>query len=196
MPRDLTDDESILVEVMMAWCHQATSHYLNQCGPRTMSAYGVTGPQWVKWWDLARFHDTSKVKISFIFQDFMILWKLKYHVFFQVSNKGLVLAAQYSNTPDKFQKSDFHSYIFPVLTCLVAYHNVLEKQRQVRSQILHIEAYATWPPFWKQLFQMHWKKNFVFDSNFIVVYSQGSLPWLLRPCQQWGLGVGGGCVSI
>ena len=32
----------------MDWCRQATSHYLNQCSPRSMSPYGVTRPQWVK----------------------------------------------------------------------------------------------------------------------------------------------------
>ena len=31
----------------MAWCHQATSHYLSQCGPSSMSPYGVTRPKWV-----------------------------------------------------------------------------------------------------------------------------------------------------
>ena len=35
-----------LVQVM-AWCHQATSHYLSQCWPRSLSPYGVTRPQWV-----------------------------------------------------------------------------------------------------------------------------------------------------
>ena len=44
-PLDLTDDKSILVQVM-AWCRQATSHYLSQCWPRSMSPYGVTRPQW------------------------------------------------------------------------------------------------------------------------------------------------------
>ena len=33
---DLTDDKSALVQVM-AWCHQATSHYLSQYWPRSMS---------------------------------------------------------------------------------------------------------------------------------------------------------------
>ena len=47
MPLDLTDDKSALVQVM-AWCHQATSHYVSQCWPRFMSPYGVTRPQWVK----------------------------------------------------------------------------------------------------------------------------------------------------
>ena len=43
---DLSDDKSTLVQVM-AWCRQATSHYLNQCWPRSLPC-GVTRPQWVK----------------------------------------------------------------------------------------------------------------------------------------------------
>ena len=46
MSQDLTDDKSTLVQVM-AWCRQATSHYLGQCWPRSMSPYGVTRSQWV-----------------------------------------------------------------------------------------------------------------------------------------------------
>ena len=46
MSMDLTDDKSTLVQVMV-WCRQATSHYLNQCWPRSTSPYGVTRPQWV-----------------------------------------------------------------------------------------------------------------------------------------------------
>ena len=45
MPQDLTYDKSTLVQVM-AWCRQATSHYLSQCWPRSLSPYGVTSPQW------------------------------------------------------------------------------------------------------------------------------------------------------
>ena len=48
MPQDLTDDKSTLVQVL-AWCRQATSHYLNQCWPRSPMPYGITRPQWVKW---------------------------------------------------------------------------------------------------------------------------------------------------
>ena len=46
MPWDLTDDKSTLVQVM-AWCRQATSHYLSQCWHRSVSPYGVTRPEWV-----------------------------------------------------------------------------------------------------------------------------------------------------
>ena len=45
MSVDLTDDKSTFVQVM-AWCHQAASHYLSQCWPRSLSPYGVTRPQW------------------------------------------------------------------------------------------------------------------------------------------------------
>ena len=46
MSWDLSEDKSTLVQVM-AWCHQATSHYLSQCWPRPPSPYGVTRAQWV-----------------------------------------------------------------------------------------------------------------------------------------------------
>ena len=46
MIQDLTDDKSTLIQVM-AWCCQATSHYLSQCWPRSTSPYGVIRPQWV-----------------------------------------------------------------------------------------------------------------------------------------------------
>ena len=43
---DLTDDKLTLVQVM-AWCRQATSHYLSPCWSRFLSPYDVTRPQWV-----------------------------------------------------------------------------------------------------------------------------------------------------
>ena len=44
---ELTDDKSTLVQVM-AWCRQATNHYLSQCWPRSISPNAVTRPQWAK----------------------------------------------------------------------------------------------------------------------------------------------------
>ena len=38
-----TDDQSTLAHVM-AWCRQATSHYVSQCWPRSLSPYGATRP--------------------------------------------------------------------------------------------------------------------------------------------------------
>ena len=49
MPQDLTDDKSTLIKVM-AWCCQATSHYLSQCWLSSLSPYGVARPQWVSIW--------------------------------------------------------------------------------------------------------------------------------------------------
>ena len=46
MSLGLTNDYATLVQVM-AWCRQATSYYLSQCWPRSVSPFGVTRPQWV-----------------------------------------------------------------------------------------------------------------------------------------------------
>ena len=46
MSLDFTYDQSTLVQVM-AWCRQATSHYLNQSWPVSLSPCGVTRLQWV-----------------------------------------------------------------------------------------------------------------------------------------------------
>ena len=47
MPLNTFDDKSTLVQVM-TWCHQASSHYLSQCWPRSISPYGIIGPQWIE----------------------------------------------------------------------------------------------------------------------------------------------------
>ena len=48
MSLDFIDDQSTLVQVM-DWCRQATSHYLSQCWPRSLSPYGVIRPQSIKY---------------------------------------------------------------------------------------------------------------------------------------------------
>ena len=63
MPQDLTDDKSTLVQVM-AWCRQATSHYLSQFWPRFLSPNGVTRPQWVNNTRLCMFSKNSGNIIS------------------------------------------------------------------------------------------------------------------------------------
>ena len=45
MPQNRFANKSTLVQVM-AWCHQATSHYLSQCWPWSMTSYDITKPQW------------------------------------------------------------------------------------------------------------------------------------------------------
>ena len=68
IPKDFTDDKSTLVQVM-AWCHQATSHHLSQCWPRSMSPYGISRPQRVTYyiciiiyhcWHMS-YHQTSSI---------------------------------------------------------------------------------------------------------------------------------------
>ena len=56
-----TDDKSTLVQIM-AWCRQATSHYLKQCWPSAKSPYDVTKLQWVNYVaEAGIFRDTDEV---------------------------------------------------------------------------------------------------------------------------------------
>ena len=66
MSLDHTDDKSTLVQVM-AWCCQATSHYLSQCWP-TGLPYRVTWPQWVN----------SQVLRS-LWEKWLSFWKCYFH---------------------------------------------------------------------------------------------------------------------
>ena len=68
MSLDHTYGKSALVQVM-AWCHQATSHYLSQCWPRSLSPYGITRPQCN-----TLLHVVAKVRAQPYFTDFEC-WK-------------------------------------------------------------------------------------------------------------------------
>ena len=58
MPQKLTDDKSTLVPVM-AWCRQASSHYLIQCWLSSLS-YCVVRAQWVNMNNQIRLRVCSK----------------------------------------------------------------------------------------------------------------------------------------
>ena len=45
MPEDLFDGKLLLVQIM-AWCHQETSHYMNQCWERSLTVPELKCPQW------------------------------------------------------------------------------------------------------------------------------------------------------
>ena len=64
MPQNLTNGKLTSVQEM-AWCCQVTSHYVNQCWPRSMSPYCLNMPQWVlttflpPWCHMASWIDTG-----------------------------------------------------------------------------------------------------------------------------------------
>ena len=64
MSLDLTDDKSTLAQVM-AWCHQATSHYLSWCWPRSVLPYGVTRPHGVNsLWPMPHNHELWGIVVA------------------------------------------------------------------------------------------------------------------------------------
>ena len=81
MPLDLTDDKSTLVQVM-AWCRQATSHYLSQWWLRFMLPYGATRPQWVNWLISITTSQCYKWKEYLLWHNYVIqiLWNNELHM--------------------------------------------------------------------------------------------------------------------
>ena len=63
MPPNHAEDKSTLVQEM-AWCRQATSHYLNQCWPRSPTPYGVTRPHWVKPFSQLPSHPFMQIRMT------------------------------------------------------------------------------------------------------------------------------------
>ena len=41
-------DEDIILLQSISWCRQATRHYISQCWPRSMTAYGATRQKYLK----------------------------------------------------------------------------------------------------------------------------------------------------
>ena len=91
MSLDFTDDQSTLVQVM-AWCRQATSHYLSQSWPRSLLPYGVTRPQWVN----------SLYNIAFIY---VVLPAISYVIYFPMAFRvASIVSVQSHDCPMKQQR--------------------------------------------------------------------------------------------
>ena len=89
MSMDLTDDKSTLVQVM-AWCRQATSHYMNQCWPRSMTPCDVTRPPN----DTLSCTKLHKISVA-IFKDICLLGK---HEYLQKTHENVVIHEKTKST--------------------------------------------------------------------------------------------------
>ena len=67
--RTLVYSESTLVQVM-AWCHQAASHYMKQCWPGSPMPYSVTRPECVEryiyFWNWYNINDISSKILTYL----------------------------------------------------------------------------------------------------------------------------------
>ena len=111
MPLNLTDDKSTLVQVM-AWCRQATSHYLSQSWPRFMSPYGVTRPQWVECW--AHIRHTISHPIVYVW-----LINCKYRLSI-TGTDGVIVACQHLITGYKVQNMLNHITLYISYSVMIA----------------------------------------------------------------------------
>ena len=94
MSLGFTDDKSTLAQVM-AWCRQATSHYLNQCWPRSKPPYGITRPQWVlqKMQKMSKPHHNALNSVHIHWQGsalWHILWSPPHRILLITPNSGYI----------------------------------------------------------------------------------------------------------
>ena len=106
MPQNASDDKSILVQVM-AWCRKAPNHYLSQCWPRSMSPWGITRPQQVKYdifmifcvsWNTENHLPWGRISITCNIGEWRGDMKSKFFIFFPKNNaayKELTSAGSY-----------------------------------------------------------------------------------------------------
>ena len=118
MPQNTFDDKSMLVQVM-AWCRQATGHYLNQCWWRSSTPYMIVRPQWVQLCSWPHFHIKQWGDIT--------VW---YHnVLYGVMNVCAIsnLYTSYMNVSFFMQCRKDTKYICIMLSCVIyfVYHFAL-----------------------------------------------------------------------
>ena len=165
---DLTDDKSTLVQVM-AWCRQATSHYLSQCWPRSLSPYRVIRPQWVNHIDILRPEQNGQNFADNIYR--LIFLYEKYCILIKISPKFLPDGP--INTISalvQVMRPQPMTWIYDDRPMMTTIHAVIG---HINRPLQHIEVQTKWPPFCRQHFQAHfceWK-SWYFSSNIIKLCS-------------------------
>ena len=139
MPQDLTDDKSTLVQVM-AWCRQATSHYLSQCWLSSLLPYGATRPQWVE----------ITLKRFGVFQ-YMLRVDMKRSLLNKDLQKQVEFIVEYKVTGIN---SFYPQYFFYILRSSIASGNGLVPSDTLRSR-------QKWLPVFQFIF---------FNQNYCIVF--------------------------
>ena len=148
MSLDFTDDQSTLVPVMTC-CRQATSHYMSQYWPRSMSPNDVTRPQWVK----PSIHDAVSVCHSGVVTADSCQFTSKHTNF--IKQKYFSELFHLPNCFDKLQPFKL-LYDFQHAKCIhISYHIlhfIQQKKTKLRIEqpyilpILHGQYHACWCP--------------------------------------------------
>ena len=121
---DFSDDKSTLVQVM-TWCCQATSHYLSQCWPRSLSPYGVIRPKWV---NFTIFDIVKTLAICWISESYLtgvttaLLWET-WQIWQWFSGsilffmKMIIFSRREINKHSFNNTSDIHPLVMKILLC-------------------------------------------------------------------------------
>ena len=185
MSLDLTDDKSTLVQVM-AWCHQATSHYLSQCWPRSLS-YGITRPQWINVWRLgdAYLHQqTRSPKVQIMAWQLFVLSEYISSINWYIHSKRSLLAyftwlslLQIVSTiyvnPGLYQMLSQSTYLLTYLNTLRLRQNGCHFADNIFKGISWMKIYEFWLKFlWSlflcvqlTIFQPGWRQAIIWTND-------------------------------
>ena len=191
----------------MAWCRQATNHYLSQCWPSSMSPSGVTRPQWVK--NALLWHCTQNTttvcyqntctllvldwKVIDVFDMFQVLWVLElvlvnmkntctwYKYLQKYKNPTLSLRCSWSNAcHEKQGKSEGFDSCDPPsnLTQIVLFHNSFSPSWEQPEQ--RISAYKSEQPTAGCIIIFHKYKTWGYYNKFDSIKSLRVCYWYVK----------------
>ena len=158
MSQNISDDKSTLVQVM-ACCHQAASHYLSQCWPRSLMPYGVIRPQWVKN-GTAEVHGES-IKTLVAIMDPPWSSALKVYNFLILFKDNCESRLPQGDGLDQNIKKMLNTIGMQAMTCcLVALSHYLNQCWLINYILRHFfNNFSTWKGH-------RWLKSFVMKDNF------------------------------
>ena len=162
MSLDFTDDQSKLVQVM-AWCRQATSHYLSQCWPRCLSPYGITRPQWVNliFSKLSHRHNTCTKNVIYFSE-----WGSSFKYFTAALATNIILFVIYCFTI-KIKNTEVFLWFWISLPVFVTFY-ILNTEIQLSGRQYKQRSFNKTAPCRKRHFQnaFSWKRILVIWFKF------------------------------
>ena len=149
MSLDLTGNKSTLVQVV-AWCHQATSHYLSQCWCRSLSSYGVSRPKCVDNKGIGRFLRISSDISQNMYKGLLLVDTFRYHVF------------------HLFKNNQFYIILWLMITLKIYYFSVWHKLGKLPQKWRYLLGFGH---DMLDISEMHTGKFLLAVPFFVIIYS-------------------------
>ena len=159
---DLIDDRSTLIQVM-AWCRWATSHYLGQYWPRSMSPHDFTRSQWIEVFS-AKFHRYLSNKYVGKRYSWIFAWKghcYNAHITLVINPLLTLTCTLFCTHPKRFSVLSFR-WLFFVLSYFYGWWRELcPKFLNTRSAVRLWEIMIVYWKYFQSLWDLRriWQKS-------------------------------------